>query len=303
MSTESPRFGSRGTVTTRERIYGDATSSRDGRQALVAAFFAVSVFLLLLALSTRQATAAAPAERVISAGIAATTDLDQLLAEEREPVRQLAQNSTANAIAVPGYPLDVFLTRDEALNATTPQIRAAILERSSALVYTRGLSAFDRTGHQSISRFSSQGIVDVAVSQVSDSTHSRASLGSVIFALMAAASGCTILATNSGWGRLRTLGIATLFGAGSGFLVFALGWLIIGQLDGSDTYTSELREIARTTITVPLRNFGIVTALGAIVTAAGIVFARIEGRTAAEDGANQSALDDEFERYSAGTGA
>ena len=191
MAEEWPRSSEdRDFESARERIYGHATSSRDGRQALLAAFLGLSVFLLVLALSTRQTTASGPAQRLISAGVAVTTDVDQLLADEREPIRQLAQNSSAQAIPVPGYPLEVFLTRDEALNATTPELRAVILQRSSALVYTQGLSAFDRTGHQSISRFSAQGMIDFAVGELSADTHSRASLGTAIFALTTALAVC-----------------------------------------------------------------------------------------------------------------
>jgi hypothetical protein len=285
----------------RERIYGHASSSRDGRQVLLAALFAIGVFLLLLALSVRQATAPAPAENVISAGVAATTDLDQLLLEEREPLRQLAQTSNASAIALPGYPLDVYLTHDEALNATTSQLRAVILQRSSAFVYTNGLSAFDRTGKQSISRFSSEGLVDLAVGQLSDETHSRAALGTLLFALLTATAACGVLVTNSGWGRIRTLGIGTLIGALPGLIVFVLGWLLVGRLGGSDGYTSDLREIARTAIMVPLRNFAIAAAAGAAVTAGAVVMSRLDARQLAKADATDLE-EDHFEGHAVGTG-
>ncbi len=285
----------------RERIYGHATSSRDGRQALLAAFLGLSVFLLVLALSTRQTTASGPAQRLISAGVAVTTDVDQLLADEREPIRQLAQNSSAQAIPVPGYPLEVFLTRDEALNATTPELRAVILQRSSALVYTQGLGAFDRTGHQSISRFSAQGMIDFAVGELSADTHGRASLGTAIFALTTALAVCGVLATNHGWRRLRTLGIGVLIGALPGLLLFILGWFAIGSAGGSDAYAADLREIAKTSIMVPLRNFGIVSALGAVLTATAVAMGRLDGREAELD---DDVADDEadYQSYSASTG-
>lgn len=278
---------------TRERIFGNATASRDGRATLLAALLAVSVFLLVLALSTKQVTSPAPAQRLISAGIAVTTDIDGVLAEDDAALKQLAQDSNTQAIAIPGYPLEVYLNRDEILNLSEPQLRDLVLARSAAQVYAQGLGAFDRTGHQSIGRFSSQGMLELAVGQLSQGTHDRASLGTLLFALMTALVACGVLASYAGWTRVRVLGIATVVGALPGAMLFALIRFGVGNIGGGDAFVQDLREIAGTVIDVPLRNFVIVTALGVLLTVASVVFGRIAGSEAD----HEDVYEDDFDDY------
>jgi hypothetical protein len=280
----------------RERIYGDATASRDGRKALVSGLLAVGVFLLILTLSARQSTDPAPAQRLIESGIAVTTDVDGVIAENLEPLRELARGSNAQVFAIPGYPLEVFLTRDELLNRTPAQIRDLVLSRSSAVVYTQGLGAFDRTGNQSLSRFSSQGLLEFGVGQLSQSTNDRASMASLALALLVAVAACGVLAVNSGWTRVRVLGTATLVGALPGVLLFGLAWYGAGRVGGGDPFVEDLRGIARTVVAVPLRNYVVVTALGAVLAASGILLGRVSARMAG-DAQAAAAADEGFDDY------
>ncbi len=253
-----------------DRIYGHVAASRGGRVMLLGACLAAFLFLLVLSLSIRQATAPGPAQRVIESGIASLTDIDQLLADNRDALEQLARNSTSDAIAIPGYPLNVYLTRDEAMYLSHDELRAAILSRSSALVYTRGTGAFDTTGHQSISRFSTEGVLQRLVGQVSQRTHDRATIATIVFAIAVALAAIGVVVTNTGWARLRNLGVATLAGALPGLLLFALIRFLTGRLGGSDAFVEDLRTITQSVIGVPLRNFLIVTLLGAFLTVTGI---------------------------------
>lgn len=286
----------RGFHSARERIYSGATASRDGRKALVSALLAVGVFLLVLSLSVRQSTDPAPAQRLIESGIAVTTDVDTVIAENLEAVRELARTSNAQVFAIPGYPLEVFLTRDELLNRTPTQIRDLVLSRSSAVVYTQGLGAFDRTGNQSLSRFSWQGLIELGVSQLSASTNERAGTASFAFALLVAAAACAVLAVNTGWNRVRVLGVATLLGALPGVLLVALAWFGAGKIGGGDPFVQDLREIARTVVAVPLRNYVVVAALGAILATSGVLLGRTAARLARNALAVESTAGD-FEDY------
>lgn len=266
----------------RDRIYGEATSSRDGRKALLTALLAVLVFLFLLAFSTRQATAEAPAQRVLESGVAATTDVDALLAEDRPALQQFAEQNTAQSIPVAGVPIEVFVTRDEALNLSPAQLRQVVLQRAAAQVYADGLKAFDRTGKQSISRFSSQGLLEFGVGQLSGDTHDRATLATILLlaALVAAAGG--VLAVNAGWQRARSLGLGVLAGSLPGVALFAIAWLLAGVVAGSDVFQADLEAIVRAVIMVPLRNYVVGTALGVVILAAAIVLARLDTTDEAE---------------------
>lgn len=242
-----------------------------GRGFFLGALLAVFVFLLVLALSMRQATEPTPARHLIEAGIAVTADIDLLIAQDREPLKQLAEENTNGAIAVPGYPLKVYLTKQEATSLSNEDLRHVILQRSSALVYKEGLGAFDRTGNQSFSLFSTQGLLNRMAGQLSSSTNGRATAASIVLAVLTAVTAAGLVLTLRGWWRLRGLGIATLIGAAPGVLIFAFGWAMAGWVGGSDSFVDQLRTIGRSALMVPLRNYLIVAVLGALFLIAGIV--------------------------------
>lgn len=262
----------------RDRIFDEATNVHESRSSFAAVLFAVSLFLLLFALSVKQSTEPAQATHVLRSGIAVVTDIDRLLAEDLDPLRQLATNGSASSFELPGYPLDVLVTRDELLTLNNAQLRDLVLARSSALVYEDGLKAFDRTGDQSISRFSSQGVLKVAVGEVSQRTNDRASLATFVLAATTALASLFVVFSYGGWARMRALGLAAAAGAIPGLLVFAFAWWIAGHIGGSDPFVGDLRTISRAMLTVPLRNYAVVAAAGVVVGLAGPVFALADRR-------------------------
>ncbi|MEO7651776.1 MAG: hypothetical protein ABIZ80_15025, partial [Bryobacteraceae bacterium] len=93
----------------RDRIYGSATSGRDGRRALAGILLAASVFLLVGAISVRQVTEPRYAHDLLESGIAVTTDIDPVISENHEALRQLVQASSSATFTIPDYPLDIVL--------------------------------------------------------------------------------------------------------------------------------------------------------------------------------------------------
>ena len=262
----------------RDRVYRQATVTSEGRRSLLGSLFAIALFLLLVSLSVRQVTAPGNAAGVLQSGIAVVTDVNQLVADDAPRARDLARNSDDQVFALPGYPLDIALARAELLDLDNEQLTGLLLQRSAALVYADGLRAFDRTGEQSFNRFSSQGLIELAVSQVSQSTHDRATIASLIFALAAAVFGALLAASAEGWGRLRGLGVATAVGAVPGVLLFGALYWLTGRLGGDNPFESDLREITRSVFQVPLRNFGIVVVTGAVMVVGSLVFSFLDRR-------------------------
>lgn len=262
----------------RDRVYGQATATSEGRRSLVAALFAISLSLLIIAITVRQVTTPANALPVLQSGIAVVTDVNQLVADDAPRARDLARSSNDEVFTLPGYPLAIALSRSELLDLTDAQLASLLVQRSAALVYADGLSAFDRTGEQSFNRFSSQGLVELAVSQVSRSTHDRATFAAVILALSTAGLGALFAATAEGWGRLRGLGLATAVGSVPGLLLFGALWWLVGRLGGGDPFERDFREIMRSVFQVPLRNYTVVLSTGLAMVAASIVLALTERR-------------------------
>ncbi len=275
----------------RDRIYGSATSGRDGRRALAGILLAISVFFLVGAISVRQVTEPRYAHALLESGIAVTTDIDPVIAENREALRQLVQASSAATFTIPDYPLDIVLSRDEITKTSDAQLRDLVLGRSASLVYAEGFAAFDRTGNQQVSRFSSQGGLEFAVGQVSEDTHSLASLFSIVLVVTTAAAACFLLLVGHGWGRLRAVGFAVLGGAIPGLIFAVIARLLADSAGGSDPFVADLRSIVRTTIDVPLRNYEVVVLLGVVLTAVAFVFGRLESRAL---GSAADGFDDDY---------
>ena len=276
----------------RDRIYGSATAGRDGRRALAGVLLAVSVFFLVGAISVRQVTEPRYAHDLLESGIAVTTDIDPVISENHEALRQLVQASPGSTFTIPDYPLDIVLSRDEITKTSDAQLRDLVLGRSASLVYAEGFAAFDRTGNQQVSRFSSQGGLEFAVSQVSEDTHSLATLLSIVLIVTTAASSCFLLLVGHGWGRLRALGFAVLGGAIPGLILAGGARLLADSAGGSDPFVADLRSIVRTTLNVPLRNYLVVVLLGVVLTAVAFFCGMLESRATGP-------MDEEFDDYAA----
>ncbi len=262
----------------RARVYGTATGGRDGRRSLLAALLAVSLFLLIAALSARQVTAQENAVPLLRAGVAVVTGVDRLIETDAERWREAAAATDNETITLPGYPLDVAISRDELLRSDNPGLVKLVLDRSAALVYADGLDAFDRTGEQSLDRFSAQGALELAVGQLSQDTHDRAGTVTGVAALLSAVFGALFAASSTGWTRLRGPGLAAALAAVPALLLFGGAWWVAGRLGGSDPFVSELREISRAAFEVPVRNALVLLVAGIAIVLTAVLLSRLERR-------------------------
>ncbi len=263
-------------VDVRDRVYGAATSSREGRRSIIVVLLAVSVFVLVFSVSCRQVTGQAAARNILEAGVVNLTDLDQLLADEGPELRQAALESTDQVVTFPDYPLDIVLTRDEVLKSSDAELRTIILERSSALIYVDGVSAFDRTGSGSVRRFSLQGVLELAVGQVSSENHSRATFFALVSLAGCVLAGVATAATGQGWGRMRGVGMAMGAGAVPVILLFFVARLAVNAVGAGDPFEENLRDTASAALTAPIRNGLIVLGAGVAVVVAAVVLSRVE---------------------------
>ena len=266
----------------RDRVYGRATNSSEGRRSFVAVLLSISVLVLIVSVSCRQVTSPGPARNVLESGIVSLTDIDQLIADDGPALRQLALDSEG-PIVIPGYPLDILLTRDDVIQSSDAELRRIILERSSGLIYAEGLDAFDRTGDQSIRLVSLQGILQFGVGQVSQTTYDRATLIALISLIGCALFGAIVAATGEGFGRMRTLGIAIVMGAVPAALLFIIVRFTVGSLGGDDPFVAGLRETTLSAVGVPVRNSLVVLAAGVLLTVTAIILGRIERMTSSTE--------------------
>lgn len=244
----------------------------DGGTAAYTFFLGICVFLLVAALSARQVTAAGPATDVLSSGIATLSEVDLLLAQHGDELREIAAASNQPAVTVPGYPLDVYITRQEAATLSNEELRDLLLDRSAAIVYDEGLDAFDRTGGQSLGFFSPDGMLEQAAGVLSDRQHTRANLATLVFALATALAAVLVVLKNSGFKRMRQVGVATALAAVPGF---AGSWLVgraAAALGGDDPFREDLRTIVLAVAAVPERNYLVALVAGLVIALTAVAF-------------------------------
>jgi hypothetical protein len=247
----------------------------DGRSGFYSVLLGILVFFLLLAVSLSQATAPDTARVVLEDGISSLTETDLLVAQYSDALRDQARASNDTSFAIPGYPIEIFLTKQELLTLSNDQLRDLLLERSSAVVYTSGLGAFDRTGNQSLGTFSSEGVLEQLVGLLSDDTHATARLAAIVLALLTAGAAVLVVLRNDGFGRMRALGVAAFAGALPGWaLFFAIGRLA-DRAGGSDQFSRDIRNIVQSVIDIPTRNYLIVAITGAALAAIAVVLSLV----------------------------
>ncbi len=265
-------------ATRRDRLMENAPPIDDHRHTFYAFILAVLVFLLVIAISLRQISDEEHARTVIEDAIATLTEVDLVIAEHGPSLRLAARASSEASFAIPGYPLDVRLTRDEVLKLTDTELRDVILSRSSALVYRDGLAAFDREDGQSLGSLSKEGLLKTIAGGVSESNNVRATGASLVLGGLAAVAALAVLLGNRGFGRVKVLGLAIAGGALPGLAISLIADAVAGQVWGGEAFGDDLGAVIGSTFDVPIRNFMAVSALGAFLTVAGILLAAVAGR-------------------------
>ncbi len=249
-----------------------AVETGRGSRTVVAAILTVSTFLLIATLSLYQLTGPEQASRLLRDGIAAATEGDMVVQSEGESFRRFAETTDSAVLSVPGYPVKVVVTREEATSSSNEELAELLLARSTALVYREGLSAFDSTGRQDIGLFSPQGMLDALVSVLNPRTHDRAGTAAMLCTVIAGLSALVVVVQNAGYTRFKMLGIAVFLGAAPGLGLSYLAMLIAQRAGGDDPFVEEVRALVEASINVPLRNYLIVTAvaLGIALMGAGL---------------------------------
>ncbi|MCK6564955.1 MAG: hypothetical protein HUU14_05180 [Dehalococcoidia bacterium] len=265
MTVEAGRRERRGHPMERRRFERDHSAA--GREAALLFAAALAVLVLVAAVSIRQATAPGSAIGVIEDGVAATTEIDLLLDQHLATLQEQARKDQDQTYALPGFPIEVFLTGEELLELDQAGVRDLLLRRSAHSVYDQGLKPFDRTGNQQVSFLSLQGQMDLVLGNLTGTRHSQAGMVALVAGLAFAGAAVGVLLFAEGFSGFRKLGLAVAGGAGLGLLLSGLAWFAAGLPGGNDPFVTELRDILRSLLGVPIRDYGVVLIAGLLVAA------------------------------------
>lgn len=245
-----------------------------------AALLGLLAFLLVATLSAWQVTGAPVARQLLAEGIAALTDVDQVLAEAK-PALAAAANSDTTAVTVSRYPLDVTFTPAELRASADQDLRDLLLDRSARLVYTGGLASFDRTGEASLGFFSREGLLDSFVAQLSERNHSRTSIALLVLAPLIALVVAMVAARTRGHRHLRTIGVPLFLAGAFGYVLSAtVAPFLLGRWWSGDPFSDVIDGLISDALGIPRRNFLVLAGLGLAFTIAGLVIEALARRFA-----------------------
>ena len=239
-------------------------------RALLVGALALSVGLLIAAVSARQVSQRGNALPLMEASIQALADPEPLVAGQLDSLRARARDNPEEGVQVTGFPLDVRLSPDEARTLDAPAIADLLVRRGAVIIYADGMGALDQTGSQDDGVFSAQGIVRRIGDRLTTGAHESANTLSLVFLVTTGALAVVVALVYREDRRLRAVGAGVLLGGFAGLMV-SLGLDFIAERAGSnDPYVSDVRAIVRDVIAVPRRNFLIVSFLGFGLTVASI---------------------------------
>jgi len=237
---------------------------------LAAAFSALMLYLI-----TSEGAAREAHRRIVDA----LAEGDALFVPERHDdfLLRAEASEPGEALRYPDWPVQVTVTREEALASTPESLRTLLLDRSATALYAEGTGVLrdpEATGEPG--RFSAAGIVDSFMDVLREDMHGAAFIAMIVLFLLAAVVGGVVGMLTRGYGRVIAIGIAALAGALPVLAVSAMLHAYMRVSGDTDTEYLRLRlldvgeELSAVTVTAAA---AITVASGAVVVL-GMVCAR-----------------------------
>jgi hypothetical protein len=235
---------------------------------------------LLLFLNAAQLTGRDVAHKGLTRALASITEVDALLAD----LKARAAETPDGEVRLADYPIDVPLTSQQAQQLSTPELRELLLSRSADKVYAEGVSAFREEGRgpstHDIAILSPPGAVRYTVGLLTEDTHDSMWVTTVALTGIAAFLALLLALLSRGYGRLTSVGIATLI-ASLPFLLFFVTVRFILRLASEsegDYLTAQLYALGKDVAWLPIRTGIAFAGLGVVFVVLGVTFSLLEGR-------------------------
>ena len=270
-------------------IAGSGGTSRNPGKWFAGLVLFLSLLATFAALVLLQASAEGPAKDAHIRAVAALTEIDTLIDRHYEDLQVRADASPPGTmLQLNEYPIEVPLTREEALGISKPELRTLLLSRSADIMYDDGTSAMRAAeGADKVPRFTAAGVVDRSLDLLRRDVHDAMQIVVYVLAAISLLLAVTLASLTRGFGRLGSVGVALLT---SSLVVLAAGGLLRlsadSGADDGDYVRTELLDIGAEMAMIPIRN-GVAFALaGAAIVIVALLFARIAP-------ANETAIDRE----------
>ena len=239
---------------------GEPSLVRLATQWLLAVAVAISATAFILAIAGIQMTSEDTGRRIQRRAAAALTDIDAILPSVEVQLAETEAPTGGDTVLVPGFPIPVLLTREEAATLRGAELQRRLLDESGKRLYEDGMSAWakgDPAGHQEIDRVSSSAAVYRSLNLVRDSTYTYLVILAALLGVLTFILGLVLLLTiRTGFMRLLAVGVL-LLAASMPALAAAVALRFAfktAQTDG-DSFVEAMLQLGVDTMWLPIRMY------------------------------------------------
>ena len=263
---------------------GETSLLRATSQWLLAIALTLALVLFFAGIVAVQLTSEGAGQRILRRAVATTTQIDAVLPDIHERLRQTVADSEDETLVVPGFPIAVELSRQEASTIESGQLRERLLDEAARRLYEDGSSAWataDREPgvRQDIETFSAAGLYGRGLGLVSDDNHRRLLIATGALGFVATLLGLLLVTAFHSYARLAALGTVVLTAAlPSLAAAVAVRFAMRTAEEETNPFTSGLLAIGVDAIWVPLRDYLALSVLGAAVIVVALLIARWDTR-------------------------
>jgi len=255
---------------------------------LVAIALVLVAASFLLFLTATQLTGKESGEVILRRSVATITDLDQSMPRIEEGLAEATEAADTDTVLIPGFPLAVELTVEEARTLRGAELRDRILDKSAAILYADGPSAWaatDEEAAQDIDRLSAAGFIDLGLGLIQDDIHTGFLVVTVLFGIMTLAMTAILLIVLPREARLLVLSLVVL-ASSLPSLAAAVGLRFAFRTLETDTdeFVNGMLDIGSDSMSLPIRNFFTLTVLGIALLFIGSLVAWWESKSPRNEG-------------------
>lgn len=246
--------------------------------------FGIIAFIGFVSLA--QVSSSGTGSTIMSRTVAEMTEIDASITNIHTSLQESIGENAQDPVRVPNFPIPVDISRANALSTDRQQLRDEILRQAGDQLYGSGAGVWDDTdldASQNIGTQSTAGGIRTALGLVRGTPHTIYLALAVVSGLATAALAITLTLRMDALRRLLAFGVILLAAGTPGIVITLLLRLATGSL-GDDPFRDGLSDIGVDAQGVVLRNYVIITALGAGLVALGLAGALLSSRENEPDG-------------------
>lgn len=258
---------------------------RIASQWLLGVLLALALTGLFLAINAVQLTAPGTGQRILRQAVAVLTDIDALLPQLHQDLREAAATAEEEAVPVPNFPIPIAMAKEEAAAISQQALRQRLLEESARQAYAGGmdiLAAADPQAQRDVELISTAGAIDRGFGLITEDNHRRIGIAAGALGFIAALLALALMLAARSYGRLVAAGACILAAAlPSLAAAVALRFGFRTAEEEADPFVKGLLGLGVDALWVPVRNYIALAALGAALLALGVALLWLSARWAA----------------------